>query len=71
MISYNQQHGTISMKKHILVEHLIVWCMWKITNLSFVMEEQQWEKSKKRFVVGYEAITYHFHLATLYKKDDA
>jgi hypothetical protein len=40
MISYNQQQGTTSMKKHILVEHPIVWRKWKITNQSLAMEEQ-------------------------------
>jgi len=56
MISYNQQHGTTYMKKHILVEHIVDWCKWKITNLGLVMEEQQQEKSKKRSTVGYKAI---------------
>jgi hypothetical protein len=34
------------------------------------MEEQQWEKSKKMYVVGYGAITDHFQSITPYKKDD-
>jgi hypothetical protein len=29
------------------------------------------KKSKKRFIVGYGVITYHFGLANPYKKDDA
>jgi hypothetical protein len=70
-ISYNQQHGTTFMKKHILAKHPIVWCRWKIINLSFVMEKQQWEFFFKRSIVGYEAITYYFQLSTPYKKDDA
>jgi hypothetical protein len=39
MISYNQQHGTTFMKKHILAEHPIAWHRWKIANLGHVMEE--------------------------------
>jgi hypothetical protein len=34
------------------------------------MDEQQWEKSKKRYVVGYGVITDHFQSITPYKKDD-
>ncbi len=51
MISYNQQHGTTSMKKHILTEHLVDWLRWKFVNLGLAMKEEQWEKFKKRFVV--------------------
>jgi hypothetical protein len=35
------------------------------------MEEQQWEKSKKRSMVDYWAIIDHFHSTTPYKKNDA
>jgi len=35
------------------------------------MKEQQWEKSKKRSMVGYGAIIDHFQSTTPYKKDDA
>jgi hypothetical protein len=35
------------------------------------MKEQQQEKSKKRSMVGYGAITYRFQSTTPYKKDDA
>jgi hypothetical protein len=35
MIFYNQQHGTISMKKYILGEHPTTWCKWKNANVAF------------------------------------
>jgi 23S rRNA C2498 (ribose-2'-O)-methylase RlmM len=31
------------MNKHIVTKHLVVWCRWKIVNLSLAMEEQQQE----------------------------
>jgi hypothetical protein len=56
------------MTKHILAEHPIVWCRWKITNLSFAMEKQQQEKSKMKSMVGYGAITNHFQSKLLIRK---
>jgi hypothetical protein len=71
MISYNQQHGIIFIKKHILAKHLAVWCRWKITNLGLTMEEQQWKKSKNRSMVSYGAIKNPFQLVIPYTKGDA
>jgi hypothetical protein len=39
LISYNQQHGIISMKKYILGEHLATWHKWKSANVAFDLEE--------------------------------
>jgi hypothetical protein len=39
MISYHQQHGITSMKKHILGEHLVVWHRWKSVNVTFDSNE--------------------------------
>jgi len=44
MISYNQQHGTISMNKHTLIKHPTIWCRWKIVDLILATKEQWWEK---------------------------
>ncbi len=65
MISDNQQHGTTSMKKHILVEHA------KTANVAFDLEELHREKFNESFSVGYGAIIEHFRSANSYKKDDA
>jgi hypothetical protein len=35
MIFYNQQHGTTSMKKHILDEHPLAWHKWNSVNVTF------------------------------------
>jgi len=59
------------MRKHVTFEHGDAWARWKNVNLSLDVEDDQcWEKSKHRFVVGYGAITYHFCRTTLYKKED-
>jgi hypothetical protein len=39
LISYNQEHGTIFMKKHILVKHPITWHKWKSANVAFDIKE--------------------------------
>jgi hypothetical protein len=70
MISYNQQHGTTSMKKHILGKHL-AWRRWKNVNVAFDLEKLHKEKFKNRFVICYGAITDHFGNGNPYKKDDA
>ncbi len=70
MISYNQQHETTSMKKYILGEHLATWHRWKSANMAFDFKKLHWEKSKKRYVIGYGAITNHFGNGEPYKKDD-
>jgi hypothetical protein len=59
------------MKKHIMVEHPTAWCIWKNANVAFNLEEPHREKSKKRFIIDYGAITKHFGNANPYKKDDA
>jgi len=58
------------MKKHVLGEHLVVWCKWKSANVAFDLE-LHWEKSKKRFVISYVAIIDHFGNGNPYKKYDA
>jgi hypothetical protein len=50
MISHNQ-HGTTFMKKYILTKYLAIWHRWKTTNLNLVIEEQQWEISKKSLLL--------------------
>jgi len=63
LITYNQQHGTTSMKKHVTFEHGDVWARWKNVNLNLVAEDDQcWEKSKHRSIVGHGAITYQYSL---------
>jgi hypothetical protein len=59
------------MKKHILIEHPTAWRRWKSANVAFDLEKLHPKKSKKRFVIGYGAITEHFGSANPYKKDDA
>jgi len=54
-----------------LGEHLATWCKWKNVNVAFDLEELHWEKSKKKFVIGYGAIINHFENGNPYKKDDA
>jgi hypothetical protein len=71
MISYNQQHGTISMKRYILGEHLATWRKWKSVNGGFDSKDLHQEKSKKKSIIGYGAITNHFGNGNLYKKNDA
>ncbi len=39
--------------------------------MAFDLEELHKEKCKKRFVIGYGAITYYFGNGNPYKKDDA
>jgi len=39
--------------------------------VAFDLEELHKEKSKKRFVIGYGAITYYFGNGNPYKKNDA
>jgi hypothetical protein len=56
MIFYNQQHGTTSMKKHILGEHPVTWHGWKNVNVAFDSKELHKKKSKKTFFIGYGAI---------------
>lgn len=70
LITFNQQHGTTSMKKHILSKHLAAWRCWKSVNLTFIVEDNYQEKGKQRCVVGYGAITEHFGSVNLYKNDD-
>jgi hypothetical protein len=60
MISYNQQHGTISMKKYILTKYLAIWHRWKTTNLALAPEEQQWEISKEKSIVDCGVTTKSF-----------
>jgi hypothetical protein len=69
MIYYNQQYKITSIKGHILGEHPIVWCRWENVNVAFNLEKLHWEKSKKRFIIGYGAILNHFGNGNLYKKD--
>ncbi len=64
-------HGTISRNKHILGEHLTVWCRWKNANVAFDSQELHWDKSKKRSVIGYGAIIDHFGNGNPYEKNDA
>jgi hypothetical protein len=40
MISYDQQHETTFMKKHILIEHPVVQHRWKTINLVLVAKKQ-------------------------------
>jgi hypothetical protein len=60
MISYNQQHGTISVKKYILTKYLAVWHRWKTTNLALAPKEQQCEISKEKSIVDYGVTTKSF-----------
>jgi hypothetical protein len=56
------------MKKHVTFEHGDAWARWKNVNLNCVIEDDQcWEKSKHRFIVGYGAIIDHFDRTTIYK----
>jgi hypothetical protein len=38
--------------------------------MAFDFKKLHWEKSKKRYVIGYGAITNHFGNGEPYKKDD-
>jgi len=70
LITFNQQHGTTCMKKHILPKHPTTWQCWKSANLTFVVKDNYQEKGKQICVVGYGEITEHFGNVNLYKKDD-
>jgi hypothetical protein len=39
LITYNQHHGTTSMKKHKLFKHPIAWGRWENANFTFVAKE--------------------------------
>jgi hypothetical protein len=72
LITYSQQHGITSMKKHVTFEHGDAWAKWGIVNLNLATKDDQCrKKSKCRYVVGYGAITYHFGTTTFYKKEDS
>jgi hypothetical protein len=71
MISYNQQHGTTSMKKYILTKYIAICHRRKTTNITLVTKEQQWEMSKEKSIVDYGVITNHFGSTIRYKEVDA
>jgi hypothetical protein len=58
------------MKKHILIEHLTIWCRWKSADAVLNLKEPHQEKFKKKFDIGYKAITKHFGSSSPYKKYD-
>jgi hypothetical protein len=71
LITYGQQHGTTSMKKHVTSKHGNAWAKWKSVNLNLATKDDKCrKKSKHRSVVGYGAITYQFGNITPYKKED-
>jgi hypothetical protein len=59
------------MKKHILIEHLVVCCRWESANVAFDFEETYQKESIKISAIGYGGITEHFGSSNPYKKDDA
>jgi hypothetical protein len=69
-IPYNQHHGTIFMKKHILSKHPAILHKWNSANLSLATKDQDWEKVRQKIIVGYGAIIDHFGSTTPYRKDD-
>ncbi len=58
MISYNQQHETTFMKKHILTKHPISWHRWKTINLTIVARKNR--KNPKRGMLLVMGPSYKF-----------
>jgi hypothetical protein len=51
MISYNQQHETTFMKKHILTKHPIVQHKWKTINLILIAKKNRKNPKKGMLLV--------------------
>jgi len=48
---------------------IAAWHRWKSVNVAFDLEKLHREKSKKRYLILYGAITNHFGNGNSYKKD--
>jgi hypothetical protein len=48
LITYNQHHGTTSMKKHKLFKHPVAWGSWENANFAFVAKNSIGKRGSKK-----------------------